>query len=342
MARKPTQAEVFADLLARYEKEVAEAFRAAIDDLRSQADLAAVIEALTRNDISGAIDALHLDPAAYGPLLDAVQRSYAAGGVAGAGFANAQTPGGVVIRFDGRNFRAEQWLRERSSTLVTNILQDQRVAVRQALTNRMAQGANPRTAALDIVGRVDRATGKRAGGILGLTSTQEGYVASARTELQTADPASLANYFNRARRDKRFDRTIRKAVAEGKPVPADTIAKAEEAYKRRLLQLRGEVISQVETFDAIAAGKHEAYVQAADSGKVDVSAITKGWHHFDNEHPRMSHIAMNGKRVGLNEAFVLPDGTRMLYPHAPDAPIKHKAGCHCQADYRIDFLAGIK
>lgn len=342
MARKPTPAEVFDDLLTRYERDIAEAFRQAIADLGAGVDLAGAIRALERNDIAGAVEALNIEPAAYGPLLDAMGRAYAEGGAVAAQQANARTGPAVVIRFDGRNPRAEAWLRTRSSQLVTQVVADQRTAVRSALTRGMAAGQNPRTVALDIVGRIDKATGARQGGILGLTSAQEGYVANARAELAGGDATALRAFLKRERRDKRFDRSIAKAIREETPLPADIQRKAIVAYQRRLLQLRGEVIAQVEGFESLAEAKHEAYRQAIESGKVRADQVTKFWRHFFNRNPREQHIAMQGKSVPFDQDFVLPDGTRMRFAHDSSAPVRHKAGCHCQTDYRIDFLANIR
>ncbi len=124
-------------------------------------------------------------------------------------------------------------------------------------------------------------------------------------------------------------------------MPAEIAGKAVRQYKNRLLELRGTTIGAHETLSALAGSKDEAYRQAVDRGSVPAQAVTKTWRHFPNEHPRAQHVVMAGKAVGLDEAFELPDGTRMRYPHDPDAPVSQTAGCHCQADYRIDFLASL-
>ena len=344
MPRKPTQAEVFADLLTRYEREIAEGFRRAVDDLGAQADLARIIDALARNDLAGALAALNIEPAAYGPLLDAVQRAYADGGATAAGFASAQTPAAVVIRFDGRNIRAEQWLRQQSSTLVTRIIADQRTAVRSALTAGMARGDNPRTVALDIVGRINRATGRREGGILGLTSAQEGYVANARAELASGDATSLRAYLGRQRRDKRFDRSIAKAIREETPLPADIQRKAIVAYERRLLQLRGETIGRTEALTSLHAGQQEAYIQAVEAGRVSEGHIRRTWRSAGDLRVRHSHIGLNGDTVGLKEPFTSPTGARLMYPGDTSlgAGPAETIQCRCTVSVRIDFLANIR
>jgi len=344
MAGSTRQQRLFDELLARYAPEVAQAFREAVGDLIRRADLQRVIAALQQGNIDAAIEALHLDPAAFTRLEEAIRSAYVASGD-GAALTMPKIKDGlgqaVVIRFDGRNYRAEAWLRSNGADLVTRIVDDQRAAVRAALVQGMVKGQNPRTVALDIIGRTNRATGAREGGIIGLTSQQEQYARTAREELASGDPELLRHYLTRTRRDKRFDRTVNKSIRDETPVPADTINKAAIAYKRRLLQLRGETLGKVEAFTAIAEGKNEAYAQAIQAGKIDAAAVTKTWRHFGSEHPRIQHIVMAGKSVGFAEDFVLPDGTRMRFPHDPRAPVGHRAGCRCAADYRIDFLANL-
>lgn len=343
MAKRPTAQQLFAELEQRYGTAIAEAFLAAIEDLRTSADLQRIVLAIQAGNIEAAIAALNLDAAAFDKLLDAFQQSYVAGG----GAAVATMPGRdasgarMVIRFSGRNPRAESWLREQSSVLVTRILDEQRTAVRQALVAGMEKGTAPRTIGLDIVGRIDKTTGKRAGGVLGLSGPQEQYLRSARAELASSDPADLKQYLTRARRDKRFDRTITKAIRDAQPVPADIQRKAATRYEARLLELRGQTIGRKEAMTSLHAGKHEAYLQAVESRSVAESDIRRTWRSAHDGRVRHTHALLNGDTVGLREAFVSPGGARLMYPGDPSAPASETIGCRCDVNYRIDFLANV-
>jgi len=344
MPRQPSFAQVYDDLLTRYGREVADAFLEGVNDLTTRAQVERVVVALTAGDIDGAIAALNLDPVAFNRMIDAIEASYAAGGAATADSLPKRDPDGValLLRFDDRNPRAEAWLRDKSSTLVTRIMDEQRQGIRQALTDGMVRGDNPRRVALDVVGRIDRATGRRTGGVIGLTPQQERFSRSAADELASGDPAQLRHYLTRELRDRRFDRTIAKAIREETPVPAETASRALVQYKNRLLRYRGELIGKVEVFTALAEARDEAYQQLVDKGRVSPADIVKTWRHFASENPRVQHIAMQGKKARLNQPFVLPDGTTMRFPHDERAPIKHRAGCKCQADYRIDWSANVR
>jgi hypothetical protein len=342
----PSRRQVFADLMQRYGQEVAEAFFEAIDDLRSAVELQRVIAAIQKHDLEGALDALRLDPAAYNDMLDKIAEAHKAGGKAAVDtFPSRDADGAVmIVRFDGRNLAAEAWLRMHSSDLVTRITEDQKTAVRASLSDSMRRGVNPRTAALDVVGRINRTTGKREGGILGLTSVQEGYVAAARAELTSADQKDLKNYLARSRRDKRFDRTVEKAIREETAIPAATATRAAIAYERRLLQLRGETIGRVEAMTALQKGKRQAYEQAIAAGKIRPENVRKTWRSAGDLRVRHTHDVLNGQVVGFNDAFVSPSGARMLYPM--DGSLGAGPGeiisCRCDCDYRIDFLANLR
>lgn len=337
----------FAALLARFERSIANAFRAAVADLRRQADLQAVITALAKGDIDAAINALNVEPAAYNAFVDQIQAAYSAGGegaVSTLAPIKDQAGSPVVIRFNARNYRAEAWLRDHSSKEITRIVEDQRQAVRAALVRAMEKGANPRTAGLDIVGRINRATGQREGGILGLSAPQEKAVEAAKLELASSDPAGLKNYLTRARRDRRFDRTINKAIREETAIPAETARKALNQYRNKLLDLRGETIGLSEGLASLQAAKQEAYIQAVESGKISARAVSKTWNDCGLINVRMTHRMLNGNTVGLYEPFKSVSGARMMFPgdRSLGAPASETTRCRCNVTYTIDFLADLE
>jgi Phage Mu protein F like protein len=214
--------------------------------------------------------------------------------------------------------------------------------VRAALDAGMAEGRNPRATALDIAGRLNRATGRREGGILGLNSGQTDAVIRARAELLSGDPTQPRNYLTRARRDKRFDRLVMQAIRDGKPVAKADVDRITGRYKDRLLQLRGETIARTETLASLNAGKQEGIRQLIDSGKVPASAVKKRWRATGDDRTRDSHLALNDVEVGLDEVFVSPlTGAQMLHPHdtSRGAPASETIGCRCFMEIRIDYFA---
>ncbi len=343
MARMSVQEQLFAELLDRYGREVANAFLAALDDLRANAEVQRAIAAYQAGDIEGALEALHIDPSAYSEFTESIRRSYAEGGRAALLGLPKRRPDGtaLVVRFDGSNPEAERWLSSHSSQLVARITEDQRQAVRDRLVVGMQKGQNPRAVALDIVGRVNRVTGKREGGILGLTGPQADFVQNARAEL--SDPTTMTQFMNRQRRDRRFDRTITKAARDGVELPAPTLEKIVTAYSRRLLQLRGEIIGRTEALTSLNAASYQSIRQAVDEGKVPAASVRRVWRSARDMRVRDTHAALDSDAVGLDEAFRSPSGAMMRFPGDTSlgAPAREIIACRCIVQNRVDWLANV-
>lgn len=341
-----TQARLYEELADRYGRLVADAFFRAFDNLRAMAEIQRVTAAIEANDIEGALDALHIDPEAFNEIAERARQAHAEAGRAAAENMPKRRPDGtaLVVRFDGRNPEAETWLSRQSSDLITRITTEQRQLVRDSLSESMRRGVNPRQAALDVVGRINRVTGKREGGILGLTAQQAGFVGTAKDELASGDPAAMKHYLTRGRRDKRFDRSVTKAISEGRPVDPAIISRAITAYERRLLQLRGETIGRVETMTSMQKAKHEAFRQAIASGKVAENTVTKVWRSAGDLRVRHTHRSMNGDSARFSEPFVSPSGARLQFPMDTSlgAGADEIVGCRCDCEYRIDFYANLR
>src|SRR5690606_22544470 len=108
MAADGSQAQKFNALLSQYEQEIIDAFVEAIEDRRSEAEVQRVIRLLEAGDIDGAMEALHIDRAAFQPVSSAVGRAYQAGGTFGASTMPKRDAIGLrfLVRFDGGQPRA--------------------------------------------------------------------------------------------------------------------------------------------------------------------------------------------------------------------------------------------
>lgn len=328
-------------LLDKYEPMLQQAFLDAIADIRSRVVLKRLVERLERGDVFGAIEVLQLEPEAFGRLELVIAEAYNAGGIGMAESLALRGDDGarIAFRFGVRNPEAEAWLRDHSATLVTRILDDQRQAIRQVMAEGMMAGNNPRITALDIVGRINRISGKREGGIIGLTAAQERFVASARSELLSGDPALLRNYLTRERRDKRFDALVQRAIASQKPLARADVDRVTGRYSDRLLALRGEMLSRTEAMIALGKSRNDAMLQAINLGKVDALDVTKHWRSAGDSRVRHTHRALNGKSVAFGERFQSPSGAMLAHPGDPEAPVYETSGCRCTIEYKIDYTA---
>lgn len=339
MLKRLGERERAALLVSEWEPRVRAAFMAAIAEIKSKITLRFVVEAMERGDISGAIDAMNIDREAFGGLETAIADAFNAGGQAAAENMALRDPEGhrVVFRWAVRNPEAEAWLRGHSAELVTNIVAEQKTNIRDALASGLMRGDNPNRTALDIVGRVSRATGTRQGGIIGLSAPHLATTERARQALLSGDPEGMRAYLQLKRRDKRFDGAIHRAIETSKPISRADVDKVIGRLSDGYLKLRADTIALHETFTALGQSRNEAFRQAIAAGKVEARDVVKTWRHTTAEHPRMQHVAMAGQTVAFDQPFVAPDGTPIAYPHADGVPASHTLGCKCRCEYRIAF-----
>lgn len=324
------------------ERAVLKAFRDAVQSIKDQAVLNDIVAMLERGDVEGVVNLLQLDQATFEPLEDAIRAAYREGGITGAEQIGpipliAVADGLVSFRFNMRALRAEEWLAAMSSRLIVEISDDQRAMVRERLTESLAQGVNPKQSALELIGRVDNRTGQRAGGFIGLTSQQARWVANAQKELVALDP----NYLTRALRDKRFDKTVVSAIKSGKPLNQQKINQIVTTLQARTLQYRGQTISRTESINALRAGQFEAVVQSAEkSGATD---IMKRWDATGDSRVRPDHTLLETNYkdgIPLMQAFVAPDGSRLMYPGdtSQGATGGQVINCRCAPVYKVDYI----
>jgi len=329
----------------REQQDLAEpAIRAAFLRMIAAAVRGAPVAQIEAAIVSGRIDTipalLGLDPTAYADLLEEIRTAYIGGG-AMQNTAMASASGGTLrARFDVRAPRAEQWLRQHSSELVTRISAEQLEAIRETVTAGTVAGRAPRATALDIVGRIDPQTGRRVGGTIGLTPQQNQFVLNARQQLQSGDPDELRAYLTRALRDRRYDGRVRRAIESGKPLKAADIETMVGRYSDSMLRLRGETIARTEALQAFNVAREEAIQQAVDAGAVDPGQTVKIWRTGADGRVRDTHAAMNGQRVPLQSPFRSPSGALLMRPgdSSLGAGAAEIIQCRCVAEYRVDFL----
>lgn len=335
----PTPRQTLDALVDLFVPDIRSAFLASIQDVVDNVILNRVIEAIRVGDLEAAFGAMGYSGAAMRPLTAAIERAFEQGGIlTGKTFPQyLNTPSGrVVFRFDVRNSRAEKWLREESASLVTRINDDIRQNIRNVMFDGTQAGINPRTVALDIIGRIDPKTGKRVGGIIGLTPQQERWVSNTRRDLLALDD----RYFSRELRDKRFDSVVRKAIASGEPLPRETVERLVTRYKSNALRYRGETIARTEALRSLNQSEYEAVLQARDMGAVNQNATKRVWDSAGDSRVRWSHKRLNGQAVGIDEPFVSPSGARMMFPGDTSlgASGDETIMCRCRVRLKVDWL----
>lgn len=338
MARKSRRRVIEEMILAAFPR-IQKAFLRSILNIKEDAIIGQIVDRLRNNDIDGAVRAVQIDEAAFAPYRKAVETEF---DTAGQMFTDAlpkrSSVSGqqMVVRFDARNVRAEEILREIAGRQITRITQDQLAMTRMVLTEGMMAGRNPRSTALDLVGRV--VDGRRVGGFIGNTEQATGFILRARRELENGD---FSKYLTRTRRNKSLDRLITAAQREGRPLTTAEIDQMTGRYSDKLLQLRGETIARTETIAAIQNAQDEAMQQAVEKELVAKQDVRRVWRTASDDRVRDTHAAMEGQEVGLDEPFLSPSGAQIMYPGDPDAPADEVINCRCVVETRIDFLGAL-
>ena len=321
-------------LLDRLEPEIRREFMRAIREQKGKINKPALIRALKSGNVAKAMEAVNLQTGGLRWLNGSIF-----GGYSSAGEITMATLGAiphmrkqiaVEFEFETGNPRAELWAREHSTD---HIYDDARHIIREIIEDGIRVGDNPNKTALRIVGRVDRATGRRIGGVIGLNKAQGRAVRTAQLEL--SDPATMKAYLRRGRRDKRFDSMVHKAIREDRQLSPSEVSKIMARYEDRLLLLRGQTIARTESMAAANGGQYEAMLQLVQDGAVEPDQIKRIWRTAVDSRVRDSHRSMEGQVT----TFDLPFSNGLLYPGDPRAKAEDAVNCRCIVELDIDFTA---
>ncbi len=325
--------------------EVQEAFLEAISNIVDRAVINEMITAINNDDIETLYRVSGITPAVFDKLLNKIEEVYAS---AGASIVNdwpktIKTASGVFMPvFNMRNLTVEKQLSDYSSAFITNITKEMKENIQLVLREGVQRGENPRSTALNIVGRIDPSTHKRIGGIIGLSSNQANWVLNVRKYLETLDE----RYLTMGLRDKRFDKVFKRAVAEKKPLTKETIERFITAYEQKALKYRADMIAQTETIAAINRAEADAINQGIEEGLITKDMVRKWWDDTGDGRTRHSHLLMGkkysrDKAIPIDEPFVFPNGEKCMYPGDTSlgANPREIINCRCKVQYEIDFLA---
>lgn len=330
------------ELLKKMEPRVAREFQKAAERIANSAQLNRLIAAIERGDVYGAIATLDLDQSVYADMVASIRAAYGEAGalvVANTVWRGADTSR-INIYWNATNPRAERWLSDVSSTMVTRITNEMRDVIAETIRAGYSQGMGPRNIALDLVGRVG-ANGRRSGGVVGLSRPQAKAVEGMLRRLRSGE--DMEYIFTLQRRDKRFDSMIRKAINGDIKLIDEQINRITGRYSDRLLKLRGDTIARTETAKAVEAARQEAFAQWKDKSGVSDEFIIRRWDHAGGgKSSRDWHVEMDGMTVrGMDTPFVTPRGARMMYPcdTSLGAGAAEVCNCRCQAVIEIDYKA---
>ncbi|MEL7299370.1 MAG: phage minor head protein [Pseudomonadota bacterium] len=308
-----------------------------MQDIRSTAQLRAIEAAIERGDIDGVFQAVRLGREFWAPLDRQINEAFLQGALWQIDQLPKKTgPEGtnLIVRFDQRNPRAEDWTRERAARFVTETQADQRVLIAETVEEGIGEGAGAKRIARRLIG--ERRGNQRVGGLIGLHSRDARAVRRAREEL--SDPEAMAAYLRRS--NAPWKRSVRSALRRGEPLRAEQIERITRSYADKLLRDRGQRIARTEAHNAFSAGRNESVVQMIESGRIPPDAVTLTWQATISKRTRDTHLAMNGQKVPYGQAFTSPSGAQMMYPgdESLGAPSEELINCRCGVRHEIDFV----
>ena len=222
----------------------------------------------------------------------------------------------LVVSFDQVNSQAVSVMQQERLRLISGFTSEQLNATRTALVDGIQRGLNP----------VEQARNFR--GSIGLTERQVSAVQTYRGLVEQGSTEAL----RRELRDKRFDRTVRRASRTKEPIASATVDRMVERYQERQLTFRATTIAQTEALRAVNQGTEESFRQAMMGGLLDPDQLERKWHTAGDERVRSSHRRLNGETRAVGEDFK----TNLRFPGDPRASAKEVVRCRCVLTHRID------
>ena len=308
-------------IAAQLEPRLAKALQDALQDMRDGVNYSLLLRSIENNDIEGVIAALNIEEASFAPYLAAALVIFMMTGAAAAKV--------YRVRFDPMRdgeFRADL------DAKISAMTAEQITKAREYVKQGMSQGKSRREIAQGLAGKM--VSGHRQGGIIGLSGAQQSWVENMRSRLLSGDPAEMRATLKNKDRNKIYDRTIKKAIKEGKAIPEAKVDEIVGKYADKLLAKRAKDIAALEAEQFAAGAREEAVRQAL--AKAPGSSATKTWRHssiYINARP--DHVGMSGTTVPFDANFMMFDGTPMRYAHDPRGGAKHNAHCRCSTTYKL-------
>lgn len=226
---------------------------------------------------------------------------------------------GISIGFDPSHPRAAEKMQAAKLELITEFTNKQRDSVRQALTRAFQTGEGPRKIATAFVDSV------------GLTASQEAAVANYRALLESGSQQAL----ERDLRDRRFDRTVARAVSTDTPLSQDAINRMVSRYRDNYHRYRAETIARTESTRVLSITRQEATIQMAEDIGIDPNRIVRVWNAVLDRRVRDIHASMDGDETGLEEPFTDGAGNKLMFPGDSSAPPETTINCRCTVTTRI-------
>lgn len=224
-----------------------------------------------------------------------------------------------LFDFNLLNARSVDSLARTRARLIRSLTDESRQAARLVLQNAAQRGLVPRVAAREL-----RAS-------LGLTPRQAQIVENYRDALQRGSVDAL----QRRLRDRRFDRTVRRAVRGERALTPQQIDRMVGRYRERWVAHRAETVALTEARRAVSQADEDIWLDAVDRGVVTRQEVEGIWRTRKDGLVRDTHDGMEGQVRPLGQPFRSDRGNLLRFPADPGAPAEETVNCRCVVARRV-------
>jgi hypothetical protein len=305
----------------RFEPKLRQALLDSWDYLRKSFSEKQIVSALDRAGVIGVMDLFDSLGGGFNDAFQAnIEQALGESGRISVGL----LPKGAIVSatqpFTLFNANTVQAINNYTSTMIKEIKNSTRDAIRQSLHDDIISGQHPVSTARNFRSNI------------GLTQKQYQAVDNYRKYLESGDITAL----KRNLRDKRSDNVIRRAIEGNKKLPKDKIDKLVNRYREKFIKHRAEVIARTESLRAVSIGHHQAMLQLKEQGALNFN-LRRFWIVANDERLRPAHKAIPGLNpIGrnINEPFVTPLGP-LMYPRDPSGTADNTVQCRCRIIYKV-------
>jgi hypothetical protein len=311
-------------LISQLEGRLQAAFARFVQQATDDATMAEVSAQLERGDVNGALKTIQPYIDQLGTEMPRIWQDAAISETAAiAGQLPARAS--VGISFDVGNPEAAALMRANQLEFVQAFTEAQADATRTALAEGLDQGA----------GFI--AASRAFKNSIGLDSGSLRAVANYRRLLRAGSSQAL----QRVLRDRRFDRTVERAISSGTPLTDEQIDRMVLRYQERALASRAETIARTESIKTLSEAQEAAFAQTQALAGIENGDVEETWHTTIDGRERLTHGIMNGQTVPRGTPFQSPSGAQLRYPGDPAAPAEEVINCRCHRSFRI-ILGGVQ
>lgn len=234
--------------------------------------------------------------------------------------------------FDPSSGPPDDWLRGNAANIRQELTADREAAIAATVSGGILRGRTAPQIARDILGRQSPQTGRRQGGVIGLSGPDATALQNMATEL--ADPRTVAAAGRRKLMDPAMLPLINEAAAAGRALTPSEIERVVGRYAERMLNHRATVTAQSRAHESFEAGRATMFQQMKETAG-DRYDVKKEWFTMRDERVRNSHRPMHRQTVDVDQPFISGRGNRLNFPgdRSLGAGYDDTAGCRCHAKY---------